>query len=244
MGLVTALSKATVGVGTVLIWDFSVADTMWGGGWQFNFLFKLGALTAKTNTRTSTVKETCTTRRFSFSYTNLHCSPKVVYNRRTNRYVLWYNFIKNESPVGGRSSVEAVAVADAPTGPFRIVNGNVSLLEPRAGDFDVFVDDDAAATAYLIYTAYSCSAGAHGDNCRTQLIQVQGCSTREGAPEAAPEAVRQAVGGGCGPRGGWIGGWSRLPNRLGPLRPQKRSERRLEHVVKAVGSVAAPEGVG
>ena len=59
---------------------------------------------------------------------------------------------------------------------------------------------------------------------------------------AAPEAVRQAVGGGCqsgwvgcGPRGGWIGGWSTLPNRLGPLRPQKRSDRRLEEVVKAVG---------
>lgn len=72
--------------------------------------------------------------------------PHVVYNAATKKYVLWYNWYPKlwDGQFG-------VAVSDAPTGPFQIVNNNVPVKHSTlgVGDLGVFVDDDGAA--YLSY---------------------------------------------------------------------------------------------
>lgn len=67
-----------------------------------------------------------------------------VFNRKTNLYVLWVN-------LNGGKADYAVGTSKTPEGPFHFsnyANGQV----PGAGDFDILLDDDAAASAYLIYT--------------------------------------------------------------------------------------------
>jgi len=53
--------------------------------------------------------------------------PKVIYNSRTKQFVMWFHF----EPVGARytGSRSGVAVADAPTGPYRFLRS----LRPNAG---------------------------------------------------------------------------------------------------------------
>jgi len=72
--------------------------------------------------------------------------PYVKYNRKTNKYVLWYNWYSKlwEGQYG-------VATADSPEGPFIIQNTNVEVKQPKPGDHGLFVDDDG--TGYLIYTS-------------------------------------------------------------------------------------------
>jgi hypothetical protein len=73
--------------------------------------------------------------------------PYVVYNARTKKYVLWFNWYPRlwDGMVG-------VATSDTPTGPFVIANQDVQLSEAsnRPGDGSIFVDSDQ--TAYFIYT--------------------------------------------------------------------------------------------
>ena len=73
--------------------------------------------------------------------------PYVVYNSRTKKYVLWYNWYPHlwDGKVG-------VATSDNPAGPFNIANPDVQLSEAanKPGDGSVFVDNDQ--TAYFIYT--------------------------------------------------------------------------------------------
>lgn len=73
--------------------------------------------------------------------------PYVVYNGRTHKYVLWYNWYKSlwNGQVG-------VATSDNPIGPFTIQNSDVQLSQEknRPGDGSLFVDDDG--TGYFIYT--------------------------------------------------------------------------------------------
>ncbi len=71
----------------------------------------------------------------------LYC-PKVLFNARTGQFVLWVNLVRDTF----RTSYYAVAVSAAATGPFRIVNPNVTTLRwPSNGDFDLFQDRDGAA---------------------------------------------------------------------------------------------------
>lgn len=74
--------------------------------------------------------------------------PYVVFNPRTRKYVLWYNWYR--SLWAGQNGV---ATSDTPVGPFRIANDNVQLSQSSAhpGDGSLFVDDDG--TGYFIYTA-------------------------------------------------------------------------------------------
>jgi hypothetical protein len=78
----------------------------------------------------------------------IHYCPSVVYNSRTHKYILWYNWY----PRLWDGQV-AVAVSDTPIGPFTIVNLRVQLTqaEQRPGAGTVFVDDDG--TGYYIYSA-------------------------------------------------------------------------------------------
>jgi hypothetical protein len=72
--------------------------------------------------------------------------PHVVYNAKTKKYVLWYNWYPKlwYGQFG-------VAISDYPTGPFTIVNDNVKVKQNAlgVGDLGVFVDDDGKA--YLSY---------------------------------------------------------------------------------------------
>lgn len=72
--------------------------------------------------------------------------PHVIYNQKTKKYVLWYNWYPQlwDGQFG-------VAVSDYPQGPFKIVNDNVQVFNSKigVGDFGLFVDDDQ--TAYLSY---------------------------------------------------------------------------------------------
>nr|WP_298999887.1 family 43 glycosylhydrolase [uncultured Allomuricauda sp.] len=72
--------------------------------------------------------------------------PHVIYNKRTKKYVLWYNWYPKlwEGQFG-------VAISDTPQGPFKIVNENVQMHNSKIGlgDFGLFVDDDG--TGYISY---------------------------------------------------------------------------------------------
>jgi len=73
--------------------------------------------------------------------------PYVVFNARTHKYVLFYNWYPKlwDGQLG-------VAVSDTPYGPFTIANANVTLSQAKfqPGDGSPFVDADG--TGYFIYT--------------------------------------------------------------------------------------------
>ena len=69
----------------------------------------------------------------------------VVYNKNTRLYVLWVN-------LNGGKADYAVGTSREPEGPFKFVT-YAATGRRGGGDFDIFIDEDAAATAYLIYTS-------------------------------------------------------------------------------------------
>ena len=71
--------------------------------------------------------------------------PYVIFNARTKKYVLWYNWYQKLW-----KGQEGVAVSDSPTGPFTIVHQKADILGSSPGDGTLFVDDDG--TGYYIYT--------------------------------------------------------------------------------------------
>lgn len=71
--------------------------------------------------------------------------PYVVFNPKTKKYVLWYNWYKTLW-----KGQDGVAVSDSPTGPFTIVNQKAHLGGTSPGDGSLFVDDDG--TGYYVYT--------------------------------------------------------------------------------------------
>ncbi len=74
--------------------------------------------------------------------------PKVIYNKKTDKYVMWFHLeLKGKGYAAARAGV---AISDKATGPYRFVssfrpNGNMSR------DMNLFVDDDGAA--YHIYSS-------------------------------------------------------------------------------------------
>ncbi|HEY1661537.1 MAG TPA: family 43 glycosylhydrolase [Verrucomicrobiae bacterium] len=71
--------------------------------------------------------------------------PYVVFNPKTKKYVLWYNWYQ-KLWVGQAG----IAVSDTPVGPFTIVNQKAHLSGASPGDGSLFVDNDG--TGYYIYT--------------------------------------------------------------------------------------------
>lgn len=69
----------------------------------------------------------------------------VVFNPSTRLYVLWVNVNQAEADY-------FVGTSTSPEGPFAFRKATWAGL-PAGGDFDILVDDDPHATAYLIYTA-------------------------------------------------------------------------------------------
>lgn len=78
--------------------------------------------------------------------TGVYYRPHVIYNKKNDNYVLWYNWYPKlwDGQFG-------VAVSDSPTGPFKIINDNVTMVNSDIGlgDFGLFVDDDLQA--YISY---------------------------------------------------------------------------------------------
>jgi hypothetical protein len=72
--------------------------------------------------------------------------PHVVYNAKTKKYVLWYNWYPQLW-----NGQFGVATSDRPNGPFTIVNNHVAVKQNAlgVGDLGVFVDEDNQA--YLSY---------------------------------------------------------------------------------------------
>lgn len=81
--------------------------------------------------------------------------PKVVFNARTQLYVLWVNFLPKDVIVmmAYRKATLLVATSKSPIGPFKIVRQKASLQYGGPGDFDLFVDTDG--TGYVAYDAWS-----------------------------------------------------------------------------------------
>lgn len=71
--------------------------------------------------------------------------PYVVFNPKTKKYVLWFNWYQKLW-----TGQAGVAVSDNPGGPFVIVNQKAHLSGKSPGDGSLFVDNDG--TGYYIYS--------------------------------------------------------------------------------------------
>jgi hypothetical protein len=100
--------------------------------------------------------------------------PYVVYNARTKKYVLWYNWYPKlwDGKVG-------VATSDTPTGPFVIVNTDVRLSQAsnRPGDGSLFVDQDQKA--YFIYTVIGLGHGVLVEELAEDYLSSTGRASQE-----------------------------------------------------------------
>lgn len=72
--------------------------------------------------------------------------PKVVYNEKTKKYVMWMHIDNATYEVASAG----VAVSDSPTGPFKYL-GKVRPWDSDSRDLTLFKDDDGAA--YLVYSS-------------------------------------------------------------------------------------------
>lgn len=71
--------------------------------------------------------------------------PKVIYNAKTKKYVMWMHL-----DARGYSAAEAgVAVADRPAGPFKLVSHSRPIASSTFRDMNLFVDSDHSA--YVLY---------------------------------------------------------------------------------------------
>ncbi len=73
--------------------------------------------------------------------------PKVLYNAKTRKFVLWAHLDVN----GYSQSVAGVAVSDSPTGPFVFVSAAHPIGDSTYRDMNLFLDDDGQA--YTLYSA-------------------------------------------------------------------------------------------
>lgn len=72
--------------------------------------------------------------------------PHLVFHPRSQRYLLYWNYVNKQGQYAGNG----LAAAASPAGPFTLVAELISTTFPT-GDFDVLVDDDG--TGYIIYSA-------------------------------------------------------------------------------------------
>lgn len=87
--------------------------------------------------------------------------PKVLYNEKTGKYVLWFHADGPEEGEEGSyaKAMAGVAIADSPQGPFRLLGASrLHCSEDYSGtskgmarDMNLFQDDDG--TAYILYAS-------------------------------------------------------------------------------------------
>lgn len=81
------------------------------------------------------------------SLTGMYFRPHVVYNKRTGKYVLWYNWYPKGQNWNGQFGN---AVSNNPWGPFVVNNAYVTIpTADTVGDFAVYTDGDT--TGYCVY---------------------------------------------------------------------------------------------
>ena len=81
----------------------------------------------------------------------LYFRPKVVFNARTRRYVMWIRWLDMRGPrLSDDPTFYLVASSAVPAGPFAVLNANASTRFASPADESLMVDDDGAA--YLIYS--------------------------------------------------------------------------------------------
>ncbi len=103
--------------------------------------------------------------------------PNVVYNKKTSKYVLWYNWY----PVLWQGKF-GVAISDKPTGPFTIVNTDVKVKHSAngVGDFGIFIDDnDAAYLSYNTIDSHSASIEKLSDDYQGSTFENSGFITKD-----------------------------------------------------------------
>ena len=95
----------------------------------------------------------------------IYFRPKVLFNKKTNKYVLWFNYVTEGlpdsecpaswGPEGACQTVLGTAISDTAIGPFVIQQLPVKMGAVgswKHGDFGTFIDDDGKA--YIAYNAY------------------------------------------------------------------------------------------
>lgn len=104
--------------------------------------------------------------------TGVYYRPHVVYNSKTKKYILWYNWYPKLW-----NGQFGVAESNRPEGPFTIINDNVKVKhsELGVGDLGLFVDDDGKA--YLSYNTIN----GHKVSVE-QLDDAYTASTLQGSP--------------------------------------------------------------
>jgi hypothetical protein len=103
--------------------------------------------------------------------TGVYYRPHVVYNKKTNKYILWYNWYPKLW-----NGQFGVAESNNPHGPFKIINDNVQVKHSSlgVGDLGVFTDDDGKA--YLSYNTIT------GHKVSVELLdETYTASTRQGS---------------------------------------------------------------
>jgi len=83
----------------------------------------------------------------------IYFRPKILYNKKSQLYVLWVNYMHYPAPY--HLGFYLTATSKTPEGPFTIQNKNVSMTQKPAiyCDFDLMVDDDGKG--YIIYTVWN-----------------------------------------------------------------------------------------
>ena len=85
----------------------------------------------------------------------IYFRPKVIYNKKTDKYVLWINYLPPKStPLQSYPDATfIVAMSSEPEGPYQVVTEKANISETGGGDFTVMIDpkDDVA---YLAYDAW------------------------------------------------------------------------------------------
>lgn len=86
----------------------------------------------------------------------IYFRPKVIYNKRSDMYLLWINHLANASRplVAYPDARYIVAASSSPEGPFVVVNEDVHLPYTGAGDFSIMVDSSNPDLAYLAYDSW------------------------------------------------------------------------------------------
>ena len=85
----------------------------------------------------------------------IYFRPKVVYNAKTDLYVLWINHLPDyPTPLKAYGySNYVTATSSSPSGPFEVVNLAADLSEGAAGDAEIFVDENGV-DAYIAYNGW------------------------------------------------------------------------------------------
>jgi hypothetical protein len=171
------------------------------------------------------------------------------YSKATNKYVLWLNAEPGQDSdcaacadpeSGNPTHCYLAGTADSPAGPFAY-HGVVPVrytFEGGVGDFELFVDDDANGTGYVMYKRTGSAPGANGHRMTLQQLTpdllgvVESASVGMQTFAAAPfveapamfkrRGVYYALFGKCCAfcaHGSGIGVWSSSGTPLGPWQP-------------------------